>query len=318
MKTRPLGQTGVQLTTVGLGTWAIGGGAWSWGWGQQDDDVSVRTILRALDCGVNWIDTAPVYGLGHCETVVGRALREAATRPFVATKCGRVWDDQRKDGSCLREKSIRAECDASLQRLGVEVIDLYQIHWPIPDEEIEEAWHTVTDLVDRGKVRFGGVSNFSVEQLERIRRINPEVASVQPPYSMFNRGIEDELLDYCRGEGIGVLAYSPMQKGLLTGKVTPEWVAALPDDDHRKRDRMFNEPKLSDLLARVDALSGVAGRLGLSMPQLAIAWVLRHPALTAAIVGARRPGQVEDPLGAMEVELGQAAIDEIERILEPA
>jgi aryl-alcohol dehydrogenase-like predicted oxidoreductase len=315
MKTRELGKTGEQLTVIGLGTWAMGGGDWQWGWGSQDDQQSIDTIRQALDLGINWIDTAAVYGLGHCEEVVGQALKKLGVRPFVATKCGRTWDDQGSDGHGLQAASIRAECEASLQRLGIDVIDLYQIHWPLPDEGIEEAWGTIAELIKEGKVRYGGVSNFSVEQIRRVRREYPDLVSVQPPYSMLKRDIEAELIPYCEGERISVLAYSPMQKGLLTGKVTREWVENLDPKDHRHRDRMFQEPLLSECLDKVEALKAIAGRLGVSLAQLAIAWVLRHPAMTAAIVGARRPDQIVGTAPAAERELAPEALDEIESVL---
>ena len=292
MQTRPLGGSGVQLTTVGLGTWAMGGGDWRFSWGPQDDDQSVRTIHRAFDLGINWIDTAPVYGLGHCEEVVGRALRGLRNRPFVATKCSRCWDQQRQIVSRLKRESILREVEDSLRRLGLDVIDLYQIHWGQPDEDIEEGWSTVAQLIAQGKVRFGGVSNFNLQQLQRAQAIHP-VTSFQPPYSMLVRGVEADLLPYCAAHDIGVIAYSPMQKGLLTGKVTAAWVASLPADDHRRNDPNFQEPRLSDNLALVDALRAIAARHGKTVAQLAVAWVLRRPEMTAAIVGARRPEQIE-------------------------
>ena len=315
MQTRTLGHSGIELTTVGLGTWAIGGGDWAFAWGPQDDALSAKTIHAALDAGINWIDTAPVYGLGHAEEVVGAALRERSDCPFVATKCGRVWDDQGRVGNGLGAASVRVECEDSLRRLGVDVIDLYQIHWPIPDEQVEEAWQTVAELIEEGKVRFGGVSNFSVSQLERAMRIHP-VTSLQPPYSMFERTVEDGALAFCEQHDIGVVAYSPMQKGLLTGKVTLEWMRALPMDDHRRRDPMFRGPRLAELLGRVDQLKQVADRLGVPLSQLAIAWVLRRSEVTSAIVGARRPGQILETFPAMNVELALSDLDEIAGILE--
>jgi aryl-alcohol dehydrogenase-like predicted oxidoreductase len=314
MKTRPLGWTEEPLTTVGLGAWAIGGGGWSFGWGPQDDAESVQTIHAALDTGINWIDTAPVYGLGHSEAVVGQALKTCQTHPFVATKCGLVWDDDGKISGRLRAKSVRAECDASLQRLGIDVIDLYQVHWPNPDEEIEEAWTTIAELVESGKVRYAGVSNFSVSQIQRAQAIHP-VASLQPPYSMLARGVEEDLLAFCAEQKIGVVAYSPMQKGLLTGKVTKAWLDGLAADDHRRQDPMFTEPELSKHLEQVEALRRVADRLGVSRAQLAVAWVLRRPEVTAAIVGGRRPQQVAENAAAMDVTLSAGDLEEIERIL---
>jgi len=310
-----LGNAGVSLTTIGLGTWAQGGGGWNFGWGPQDDWESIRAIQAAYEEGINWVDTAPVYGLGHAEEVLGRALRELPEQPFVATKCGLVWDDSRRTRSQLTSSSVRKECEASLRRLGVDVIDLYQIHWPNPDEQIEEAWSTIAQLMEEGKVRFPGVSNFSVQQLERVQAIHP-VTSLQPPYSMLERKVETELLEWCARNGVGVIPYSPMQKGMLTGKVTPEWVAALPDDDHRKtRDPLFQEPLLTETLKKVEKLESMAEDKGIALSQLAIAWVLRREEVTAAIVGARRPEQIRETAKAADVELTADELEAIERVL---
>ena len=314
MQTRLLGNTGLRLTTIGLGTWAMGGGDWKFSWGPQDDAESIRTIHRALDLGINWIDTAAVYGLGHSEEVVGRALHALHDRPLVATKCERCWDEQGRIIPRLKKESIRAEAEASLRRLGVEVLDLYQIHWPQPDEDIEEGWEAMADLIRAGKVRFGGVSNFSLSQLQRIQSIHP-VASLQPPYSMLARGVETDLLPYCAAQGIGVIVYSPMQKGLLTGKVTAPWVAALPADDHRRSDPKFQEPQLSANLALADALGHIAAASGKTLPQLAIAWVLRRPEVTAAIVGARRPDQIQQTVEGGDWQLTETQIASIEDLL---
>ena len=314
MQTRQLGTTGLRLTTIGLGTWAMGGGDWKFSWGPQDDAESIRTIYRALDLGINWIDTAAVYGLGHSEEVVGRALHAVRNRPLVATKCERCWDEGGRIIPRLKRESIRAEAEASLRRLGVEVLDLYQIHWPQPDEDIEEGWEAIADLIREGKVRFGGVSNFSLRQLQRVQAIHP-VASLQPPYSMLARGVEEELLPYCAAEGIGVIAYSPMQKGLLTGKVTAPGVAALPADDHRRSDPKFQEPQLSANLALVEALRKIAAESGKTLPQLAIAWVLRRPEVTSAIVGARRPDQIEQTITGGDWQLAETQIAAIENLL---
>lgn len=295
MLSRPLGRSGIQLTTVGLGTWAMGGGDWRFSWGPQNDDSSIHTIHRALDLGINWIDTAPVYGLGHCEEIVGRVLRGMRNRPFVATKCARCWDQQRQIFGRLKRESVRREVEDSLRRLGLDVIDLYQIHWPDPDEDIEEGWSTIAQLIAEGKVRFGGVSNFDLAQLQRAHAIHP-VTSLQPPYSMLARGVERDLLPYCGTQGIGVIAYSPMQKGLLTGKVTRDWVAELPADDHRRGDPNFQDPRLKANLALVDALRPIAAQHGRTVAQVAVAWVLRRREMTAAIVGARRPDQIEQNL----------------------
>jgi len=315
MQTRQLGTTGLQLTTIGLGTWAMGGGDWKFSWGPQDDTESIRTIHRALELGINWLDTAPVYGLGHCEEVVGRALSGMRHRPLVATKCERCWDEAGRIVPRLKRESIRAEVEASLRRLGVDVIDLYQIHWPQPDEDIEEGWEAIADLIRAGKVRFGGVSNFNLTQLQRVHANHP-VASLQPPYSMLARAVETELLPYCAEQGIGVIAYSPMQKGLLTGKVTPAWIASLPPDDHRRNDPKFQEPQLSANLTLVESLGEIAAANGKTVSQLAIAWVLRRPEVTAAIVGARRPEQIEQTIAGGDWQLAEAPLKAIEDLLD--
>jgi aryl-alcohol dehydrogenase-like predicted oxidoreductase len=311
VRTRKLGYADLHLTTVGLGTWAIGG-PWKWGWGAQDDAESIDAIQRALDLGVNWIDTAAVYGMGHSEEVVGRAIAGRRDEVIVATKCGLVWDEGSTEAyGQLTAASVRREVEASLRRLDVDVIDLYQIHWPRPDEDIEEGWGTIADLVREGKVRYGGVSNFSVEQLKRVQPIHP-VASLQPPYSMLERGVEEELLTYCAANDIGVVAYSPMQAGLLTGKYSRERIASLPDDDWRKRSSHFSEPAISATLALIERLRPIAERNGRTLAQLAVAWVLRRPEVTAAIVGARRPSQIEEtvPAGDWVLSKGDsAAID---------
>ncbi len=315
MKTRKLGWTGVELTTVGLGTWAHGGADWRFGWGPQDDALSVKTIHAALDAGINWIDCAAVYGLGHAEEVLGRSLKGLKERPFIATKCSLVWDANRSVSSSLKADSVKAECEASLKRLGVDMIDLYQIHWPMPEEEIEEGWGAVADLIRAGKVRYGGVSNFNVAQMERAGKIHP-IASLQPPYSMLKRDVEKDILPYCARHDIGVIAYSPLQKGLLTGKVTSDYVAALPPEDHRmKLDPMFRDPQLSEILKKVDALKPIAERNRCTLAQLAVAWVLRRPEVTAAIVGGRTPEQVRGTAPSMDVELSGADIEAIEELL---
>ncbi len=314
MQTNSLGNSGLQLSAIGLGTWAMGGGDWKFGWGPQDDRESIETVHRALELGINWIDTAPAYGLGHCEEVVGQALRGLKVRPLIASKCGRVWDEQRQLSPRLKRNSIQAEIEASLRRLNVDVIDLYQMHWPQPDEDIEEGWQTVADLIRQGKVRHGGVCNFSVAQLERIRPIHP-VASLQPPYSLLNRTVEAELLPYCAKHGIGVVAYSPMQKGLLIGKVSRQWLEALPAADHRHNDAQFQEPQLSANLEFVSHLQRLADQHGRSVAQLAIAWVLRRPEVTAAIVGARRPSQIEATTGAADWRLAPDVIAAIDALL---
>jgi aryl-alcohol dehydrogenase-like predicted oxidoreductase len=300
MQTRKLGYTDLHFSVVGLGAWAMGGAGYKFSWGAQDDDESVRTIHKALDLGVNWIDTAAVYGLGHSEEVVGRALKELGSRrrPIVATKCGRRWDASGAPFGNLKPDSVREEIENSLKRLGVDVIDLYQMHWPQPDEDIEGAWQVMIDAVKAGKIRYIGVCNFNAAQLKRVQAMHP-VASLQPPYSMLVRGVEDELLGFCAANHIGVVCYSPMQKGILTDKFTREWVAGLAKDDHRSGlDPRFQEPELSKNLAVVEGLKPIAKAAGRPLAQLAIAWVLRRPELTSAIVGARKPAQIEQTAGA--------------------
>jgi aryl-alcohol dehydrogenase-like predicted oxidoreductase len=316
MQTRKLGYTDLYLTTVGLGTWAIGGGGWAYGWGPQDDTDSIRAIQRALDLGINWIDTAAVYGLGHSEEIVGKAIRGRRDQVIIATKCGLVWDE----GSTtpygrLKAWSVRQEVEASLRRLGVDVIDLYQIHWPNPDEDIEEAWATIADLVREGKIRYAGVSNFSVEQMKRIQPIHP-IASLQPPYNMLRRDIEAEILPFCAANNIGVIVYSPMASGVLTEKFSRQWVASLPDDDWRKKySGHLQEPELSANLALVEGLKAIAARYGRTVSQLAIAWTLRRPEVTAAIVGARRPEQIEQTAPASDWVLPPEVLAEIDDLL---
>ena len=249
MQTRQLGYTDLKLTTVGLGTWAMGG-PWQFGWGPQDDDEAIAAILAALEIGINWIDIAPAYGLGHSEELVGKALKQTSDKPLIATKCGRLWNEKKQLVACLKKQSIRDECHTSLERLGVESIDLYQMHWPDPDEDVEQAWEEMAKLAEEQKVRFLGVSNFNVEQIKRVQKIHP-VASLQPPYSMLHREAEDELLDYCAQNNIGVIAYSPIQRGLLTGKFSAERLAGLPIDDHRRRNPDFHEPRFSATLELV-------------------------------------------------------------------
>ncbi|HCG77136.1 MAG: aldo/keto reductase [bacterium (Candidatus Ratteibacteria) CG_4_10_14_3_um_filter_41_18] len=314
MRTKKLGNTELNLSAVGFGSWAIGGGGWKYSWGPQDDRESIAAILHAIEKGINWIDTAAVYGLGHSEDVVGKAIRELPAKPIIATKCSRIWDRNGNLSGCLKEKSIRWEVEASLKRLNIDVIDLYQIHWPEPEKDIEEAWRAIADLIKEGKIRYGGVSNFSVEQLKRIQPIHP-VASLQPPYSMLKRGIEDELLDYCAANKIGVIVYSPMQKGLLAGKFSRKRVEKLPADDHRRGDPSFQEPRLGIHLQLVEGLRPIAERNGKTLAQLAIAWVLRRPEITAAIVGTRNPSQIEETAIAGDWVLSEKDISDIELLL---
>jgi aryl-alcohol dehydrogenase-like predicted oxidoreductase len=314
MQTRTLGCSDLLLSTVGFGTWAAGGPNWKAGWGPQEDSDSIAAIRRALDLGVNWIDTAAVYGLGHSEVVTGQALKGLSKRPLIATKCGRVQDASGNLTGDLKRASVLKECDASLKRLGIDCIDLYQMHWPEPDADIEEGWSAMAELVKAGKVRWLGASNFNVAQLKRAQKIHP-VASLQPPYSMLRRDIEAEILPYCESQNIGILCYSPMQTGLLTGTFSKERLAALPANDWRHNSPRFKEPQLSQSLAKVDELKKVAARLNISMGQLAIAWVLRKPIVTSAIVGARRPQQIEETAPGGDVVLNAAALKEIEGIL---
>jgi aryl-alcohol dehydrogenase-like predicted oxidoreductase len=315
MQYRKLGYTDLQFSTIGLGTWAIGGGDYAFGWGPQDDADSIATIQRALDLGVNWLDTAAVYGLGHSEEVVGQAVKGMRQKPYIATKCSLRWGEDRVVYNSLKKDSIRLETEQSLRRLQVDVIDLYQIHWPNPEPDIEEGWGEIARLIQAGKIRYAGVSNFNIEQLQRIQPIHP-VASLQPPYSMLKRGVEEGLLDYCRENQIGVVVYSPMQKGLLTGTITRQRVENFPEDDNRSRDRMFHEPELSINLELVERLSQIAARRDISMAQLAIAWVLRRPEVTSAIVGGRKPEQIEETVRAGDVDLTSAEIEEIEHLLD--
>jgi aryl-alcohol dehydrogenase-like predicted oxidoreductase len=315
MRTRKLGECGLELTTIGLGAWAIGGGGWAFGWGPQDDDESVGAIRRALDLGINWIDTAAVYGLGHSEEVVARAIAGRRDRVILATKCGLVWNPgETTPFGRLKAESVRREVEASLRRLRTDRIDLYQIHWPDPPGEIEEGWGEIVRLVREGKVLHAGVSNFNVEQLDRVRAIHP-VASLQPPYSMLRRDAEADLLAYCRAHGIGVVVYSPMQAGILSGGFTRERLAALPSDDWRRNSRHYQEPLLTKNLRLVEKLRPIASRKGWTVGQLAIAWVLRRPELTAAIVGARCPSQIEETARASEIDLTADELAEIEALL---
>jgi len=315
MQTRRLGNSDMHVTPIGFGAWAIGGGGWAFAWGAQDDAESIATIREALDLGINWIDTAAVYGLGHSEEVVAKALEGVTKRPYVFTKCGRVWDENGQIGKRLKAASIRAECEASLKRLKVDVIDLYQIHWPEPDEDIEEGWQEVQKLKAEGKIRWAGVSNFSAEQMARVAKFGP-ITSLQPPYSLIRREVEDSILPYCQANNIGTIVYSPMASGLLTGAMTRERIAALPADDWRKeKNANYREPLLTRNLNLVELLGQIGARHGKKPGEVAIAWTLRHPAVTAAIVGARRPGQLKELLGAAEWRLTPAEVDEIDTFL---
>ena len=307
----------MEITPIGFGAWAIGGGGWAAAWGPQDDDEAVGAIRRAVELGVNWVDTAAVYGLGHSEELVARALKGVpeSDRPYVFTKCSLVWDGEGDISNVLNKNSVKRECEDSLRRLQTDVIDLYQIHWPRPDEDIEEGWEAMVELRDEGKVRHIGVSNFDVSQMERIEEI-ASIETLQPPYNMLNRGVEEEILPYCGEHDIGVIVYSPMRSGLLTGKMTPERVQNLPSDDWRRDADDFQEPKLSENLKLVELLRAIGEQHGRSPAEVAIAWTLRHPAVTAAIVGGRRPDQVDGVIGAAEFRLSEDEIEEIEVALQ--
>jgi len=310
MQTRQLGNTDMHITPVGFGAWAIGGG-WEFGWGPQDDQDSIEAIHRALDLGINWIDTAAIYGLGRSEKVVAQALKGVTKRPYVFTKCSLVWDDKGAVFNNLEPKSIRREVEDSLRRLEVDVIDLYQIHWPNPEPDIEQGWQTLADLKAEGKLRWIGVSNFDVAQMKRIMPIAP-ISSLQPPYSLLDRRVEQEILPFCEQNNIGVIAYSPMASGLLTGAMTRERVARFPADDHRRKARLFQEPHLTQGLELAEKLREIGKRHGRTVGEVAIAWTLRLPAVTGAIVGARNGKQVDGIIGALDFRLSDEELAEIE------
>jgi aryl-alcohol dehydrogenase-like predicted oxidoreductase len=312
MHTKRLGNSDMDLTSIGVGAWAIGGGGWKFAMGPQDDGESIAAIHAALDGGVNWIDTAAVYGLGHSEEIVARALAEySGKRPYVFTKCERVWDEKGEIRGVLKAESVRQECEASLRRLKVESIDLYQLHWPEPAEDIEEAWETMARLKEQGKVRWIGVSNFNPSQMDRCRKIAP-VTSLQPPYSAISPEAEGEILPYCQQHGIGVIVYSPMKSGLLTGKISQERVAAFPQDDIRRKVPAFQEPQLSRNLELAALMKTIGERHGRSPGEVAIAWTLRRPEVTAAIVGMRSAEQVKGVIGALDFRLTPEEIAEID------
>jgi aryl-alcohol dehydrogenase-like predicted oxidoreductase len=311
LETKQLGNSDLFLTRIGIGAWAMGGGDWAFGWGPQDDDDSIAAIHAAIDAGINWIDTAAVYGLGHSEEVVARALQGRANRPYVFSKCARVWNERREIGKSLKAASVRREFEASLRRLKVDAIDLYQIHWPEPDEDVEEGWSTLAQLRGEGKVRWIGVSNFNADQLRRAQAIAP-ITSLQPPYSIISPEIEDSILPYAAEHNIGVIVYSPMKSGLLSGAMTRERVAALPDDDFRRRTPNFQEPRLTRNLQLAELLRDIGGRHGRTPGEVAIAWTLRNPAVTAAIVGMRSAQQVSGVIGAASFRLSDGEAGEIE------
>lgn len=315
MKTRQFGNTDIHITPIGFGAWAAGGGNWAFGWGEQDDKESVAAIQRVLDLGVNWIDTAPAYGLGHSEEIVARALKGRVDHPYIFTKCSLVWNrGEQEVSNNLKAESLRRELEGSLRRLQVDAIDLYQVHWPVPDEDLEEGWTTLAALQKEGKVRYIGASNFDISQMRRAMAIAP-VSSLQPPYSLVKRDAERELLPFCQRHNIGVIVYSPMQSGLLTGLMTRERVANLPDNDWRTRNEEFQEPRLSRNLALADKLRELALLYNRTPGEAAIAWTLANPAVTGAIVGARNHEQVDTIIGAAEFRLNERELGEIENFM---
>ncbi|HRR03206.1 MAG TPA: aldo/keto reductase [Treponemataceae bacterium] len=313
METKRLGNSDMNITRIGLGTWAIGG-TWRWGWGEQDDSNSIATIREAIDHGINWIDTAAVYGLGHSEEIVGKALREMKDKPYVFTKGTKIWDSAGNVSESMKAESLRKEVEASLVRLGVEVIDLYQIHWPIPDEQIEEGWETLAKLKDEGKIRYIGVSNFSVSQLRRAEKIAP-VTSLQPPYNLIRQDVAKEILPYCEQQNIGVIVYSPMASGLLSGKMSRERIAAMDPGDWRKTNPDFTEPRVTRNLALQQLLKEIGAQYGATAGEAAIAWTLKNPAVTGAIVGMRKPDQIEGIIRAGELKLSDADVQRMESFL---
>lgn len=325
LQKRPLGKSGMEITTVGLGTWAIGGGGWSFGWGPQDDNDSMAAIRHGVELGINWVDTAAVYGFGHSEEMVGRALKDIPSneRPYIFTKCGMVFDPAKRfdpPQRSLRPESIRRECEASLRRLAIERIDLYQFHWPDPGTPIADSWGEMDRLIAEGKVRAGGVSNFSLAQLEELERARTakrlaHLESLQPPFSMIRRDSAADVIPWCAAHQTGVIVYSPMQAGLLTDKMSAERVAKLPEDDWRRRTPEFQEPNLSRNLKLRDALRPVAERRQASIAEIAIAWVLSWPGVTGAIAGARSAAQVDGWIRAGEIALTAQDIEEIARLI---
>jgi aryl-alcohol dehydrogenase-like predicted oxidoreductase len=311
MKTRQLGNSDLHLTEIGFGAWAIGGGNWEFGWGHQDDKDAIDAIQRGLELGINWIDTAAVYGLGHSEELVAKAVEGKRDDVIIATKCSLVWDDNRKVGNSLKRESVRREAENSLRRLNTDVIDLYQIHWPNDDEHIEEGWEEIGRLIEEGKVRYGGVSNFLVSHMERAQTIHP-ITSLQPNYSMLRREIEESQMPWCAEHNVGIVAYSPMGSGLLTGKWRNK---TIDDNDWRNRAPQFNEPQLSINLELVDGLKPIAEKYGKTVAQLSVAWVLRRPEVTSAIVGARNPRQIEETVQSSGWEIDAEDLESIEGLL---
>ena len=316
MRHRKLGIDGPEISVIGLGTWAIGGGDWPFGWGAQDERSAIDTIVRAVELGINWIDTAAVYGFGQSERLVQKALSgiPASQRPLVATKCGRVDNGDGTIGKSLLRQSVIAECEASLKRLGVDCIDLYQMHWPEPDEQIEEGWSTLVDLQTQGKVRYIGVSNHSASQMQRLQSIGT-IQSSQPPYSMISDEAEESVLPFCKDHQIGVVCYSPMGKGLLTGTFDEARASSLEENDHRRNDPRFQTPQLEVNLRFVNGLRNISEDLGWTPAELAIAWVLRRDEVTSAIVGARKPHQIEQTVLASDRVFDESSLEEVQRLI---
>jgi aryl-alcohol dehydrogenase-like predicted oxidoreductase len=314
MQTRHLGNSDMKITPIGIGAWAMGGGDWAFSWGRQEDKESIAAIHTALDAGVNWIDTAAVYGLGHAEEVVGKAIAGLAHRPYVFTKCSLIWNDKQEIGHSLKAASVRRELEASLRRLKMDVVDLYQIHWPDPEPDVEEAWQTLVQFQKEGKVRYIGVSNFNVAQMKRIAKIAP-ITSLQPNYNIVTRDIEEDILPFCRDQNIGVIVYSPMKSGLLAGKMTRERIASLPSDDFRPRTASFQEPLLSRNLGLVEVLRRIGEHHSRTPGEVAIAWTLRDPVVTGAIVGMRSAEQATQIVRSAEFRLSPDEILEIEQYI---
>jgi aryl-alcohol dehydrogenase-like predicted oxidoreductase len=310
LQSRQLGNTDMHITPVGFGAWALGGGDWVYAWGPQDDRESIAAIHRALDLGINWIDTAAGYGLGHSEEVVGQALSGMSERPYIFTKCSLPWNERGEIISSLKRDSIRRECEDSLRRLKLDAIDLYQIHWPRPEEDLEEGWATLAELQREGKVRWIGVSNYSVAQMRQAEAIAP-ISSLQPPFSLIRPEVENEILPYCQEHNIGVIVYSPMYSGLLSGKMTAERIKNMPSDDWRQHDPEFQQPRLEQNLRLVSTLAEIGKQHGVEPGVIAIAWTLRHPAVTGAIVGARRPSQVDGIFPSVAFRLSPQEIEQL-------
>jgi aryl-alcohol dehydrogenase-like predicted oxidoreductase len=311
---RPFGNTDMQITPIGFGAWALGGGDWVYSWGPQDDQESKAAIYHALDLGINWIDTAAGYGLGHAEEVIGQALEGMSERPYLFTKCSLPWNERGEIVASMKRDSIRRECEDSLRRLKVSTIDLYQIHWPNPDPDIEEGWAALAELQREGKVRWIGVSNFSVAQMKRAEKIAP-ISSLQPPYSLIRPEVQEEILPYCQQKNIGLIVYSPMYSGLLSGKMTADRIQNMPPDDWRQRDAEFQMPKLERNLRLVSLLAEIGQRHNVEPGVVAIAWTLRLPSVTGAIVGARRPSQVDGVLPAATFRLSSSELEEIDSFI---